>query len=74
MLTATIEQPSNATAFLFDAINAAAEANNLDEAEAYLRQRLSRSRIYRVERETPETVAVRHDCFRRRVVARVGAD
>ena len=73
MLTIQIEDGQNANGYLLDALVAAEKCINPTGAEAMLRAVLHHSCIYRVTRETPETVAVTH-VFKGRVVARVGAE
>ena len=73
MLTVQSEDNLNINGQLLDALIAAERCLNLDGAEAMLRAVLHHSCIYRVTRETPETVAVTH-VFKGRVVARVGAE
>lgn len=73
MLHAQIERSLEVNGFLFDALASAAQQPNIDKAEEYLDRHLGRSKIYRVERETPETVAV-HLVYRDGAVARVGVE
>ena len=73
MLHAQIERSLEVNGFLFDVLAAAAAQPNIDKADEYITAHLGRSKIYRVERETPETVAV-HLIYRDGAVARVGAD
>lgn len=73
MLTTQIEDGLNVSGYLLNAITAAEGCLNIDSAERMLRAVLANSRIYRVDRETVETVAVTMT-FRGRVVARVGAE
>lgn len=72
MLTIQIRNALEVNGQLIAALAHAELEDSLDHAERYLRSVLGRSCIYRVERETPETVAVR-SCFRG-AVAYVGAE
>lgn len=73
MLVAQIERSLEVNGYLFDVLASAAAQPTIDKADDYITQHLLRSKIYRVERETPETVAV-HLVFRDGAVARVGAE
>ena len=73
MLTATIEEAGDVNAALFDDVHTASKFTTVDAAESYLQARTWRSQIYRVVRETPETVAVHHTT-QARAVARVGVE
>ena len=73
MLHAQIERSLEVNGYLFDVLASAATQPDIDKADEYLTQHLGRSKIYRVERETPETVAV-HLIYRDGAVARIGAE
>ena len=73
MLVVQIERSLEVNGYLFDALASAAQQPTVDKAEEHLDRALGRSKIYRVERETPETVAV-HLIYRDGAVARVGAE
>lgn len=73
MLVAQIDRALEVNGHLFNAVSLAAQAPSVDAAEASLRSACNQSRIYRVQRETPETVAV-FSQFHRHPVAHVGVE
>lgn len=73
MLVAQIDRALEVNGHLFNAVALAAALPTINEAEAALRSACNQSRIYRVVRETPETVAV-FSQFHRHPLAHVGAE
>jgi len=71
MLHAQIERALEVNGALFNALAVAQEMPTLTSATRFLQDKFARSQIYRVVRETPETVAV---TMNGRAVARVGAE